>query len=248
MTPGKSVLILVEELLARGPDLEGCARIVELLGGPPLSDEFFRNMRLYSEFLPAAQDHPFTDAQRCLHFLWDYLDRLPWSIDVTFSIPFRRLLARRLFKRCGKSFICEEQVRFNFGPLLEVGDDVFLNRGVFLDSKGGIVLGDSVALAEDVRIFTHGHSEAVHAERSYHRTVISSFAKVYAGASIMPGVTVGEEAIVAAGSVVTKDVPPGVVAAGNPARVLRERKTEGRHGGELTHLWLHRGAFQGGAD
>lgn len=241
----EEMLARIEALMAAGLDGEGAAQIVESLGGPALPPGFFGELRLYSEFLPMAALHPFTEEQRCLHFLWDELDRLPWSLNVAFSIPFRRLVAQRLFGRCGKSFIAEEQVRFNFGQNLEVGDDVFLNRGVFLDTKGGLVLGDGVALAEDVSVFTHIHSESAHSHREYRRTSVERFAKVYAGAVIMPGVTVGEQAIVAARAVVTKDVPPNALVAGSPARVLRERDTQGRSGVELDHRWLHDGAFQG---
>jgi len=54
----------------------------------------------------------------------------------------------------------------------------------------------------------------------------------------MPGVTVGRQAIVASGAMVHKDVPPDMVVAGIPAKIIRERKTEGRSGEELDHIWL----------
>ena len=56
--------------------------------------------------------------------------------------------------------------------------------------------------------------------------------------TIFPGVRVGREAIVASGALVTHDVPAGMVVAGMPAQVLRERQTDGRHGDELDHIWL----------
>jgi len=108
-----------------------------------------------------------------------------------------------------------------------------------LDTKGCIELGNFVALAEDVRIFTHSHSESSHLERTYARVVIEDYAKVYAGATILPGVRVGTESIVAAGALVTRDVPPNGVVAGSPATLIRERKSDGRHGDELDHIWLY---------
>ncbi len=107
-----------------------------------------------------------------------------------------------------------------------------------LDTKGGVILGHSVALAEDVRIFTHSHSEASHIERSYGQVIVEDYAKIYAGATIMPGVTIGTQAIVAAGAMVNQNVPPNMVVAGMPARIIRERKNEGRSGDELDHIWL----------
>lgn len=100
------------------------------------------------------------------------------------------------------------------------------------------MIGNSVALAEDARIFTHSHSEASHMIREYKPVVIEDYAKIFAGATILPGVTVGRESIVAAGATVTADVPSHTVVAGAPAKVIRERKTEGRHEDELDHIWL----------
>jgi acetyltransferase-like isoleucine patch superfamily enzyme len=163
---------------------------------------------------------------------------------VDFSFPFRRMIAERLFKRCGERFNAEQNVQFNFGQNLEVGSDVFINRNVFLDSKGGIELGDSVGLGENVIVFTHTHSESVHSERSYGKVTIGAYAKIYSASMILPGVIVGEQAIVAAKSMVVHDVPPNVVVAGTPATVIRERRNEGRNGSDLEHIWLKDGAFQ----
>jgi acetyltransferase-like isoleucine patch superfamily enzyme len=179
-----------------------------------------------------------------MHFLWDALDKLPMSIIVDFSIPFRRMLAKRLFATCGRNFIAEEYVRFNFPQNLEVGDDVFLNRGVFLDTKGGVTLGNYVGLAEDVQVFTHKHSESDHVVRKYEKVVLKDFVMVNSGAMILPGVTIGEQAIVAARALVHDDVPPNAVVGGVPAKVLRDRRTDGRTRKELNHIWLHKSAFQ----
>ena len=227
-----------EELLARVHEPEAVLDLLAIIEAPPLEYDTVCRISLYAETLPKAEEHPFSPAERHMHFLWDAFDKLPLCLIVPFSIPFRRLVAERLFARCGRAFVCEENVRFNFGQFLEVGDNVFFNRGVFLDTKGGVVIGDSAALAEDVRIFTHGHDEASHMTRTYAPVVIGAYAKVYAGATIMPGVTVGEQALVASGAVVTHDVPPNMVAAGIPAKVIRERRTCGRCGEELEHIWL----------
>ena len=231
-------LAAIESLIEEGLSARAVAEVLSILEAPPLSLEILEHVRLYSEALPKGHETPFTPQQRYLHFLWDYLDRLPLGLIVSFSIPFRRLIAKHLFKRCGAALIVEEHVTFNFGQFIELGDHVFFNRGVFLDSKGGIVIGNSVALAEDARIFTHSHSEASHMIREYKPVVIEDYAKIFAGATILPGVTVGRESIVASGATVTADVPSHTVVAGAPAKVIRERKTEGRHEDELDHIWL----------
>jgi acetyltransferase-like isoleucine patch superfamily enzyme len=237
-------LLAIGQIVDAGVDAQGAAYILDLMGASSFPPEILGEIRLYSEYLPKAQESAFTREQRYLHFLWDSLDKLPISVIVDFAIPFRRVIAKRLFKRCGKDFIAEENVRFNFGQNLEIGDDVFMNRGVYLDAKGGIVLEDFVGLGERVEVYTHTHSESEHGRRSYGRVVIKSFAKIYAQAMILPGVTVGEQAIVAAKSLVNKDVEPNMVVAGIPAGVIRERNTNGRMKGELNHIWLHDSAFQ----
>lgn len=73
---------------------------------------------------------------------------------------------------------------------------------------------------------------------------IRDFARVYSNSMILPGVTVGEQAIIAAKSLVTRDVEPNTVVAGAPAKPVRGRQTEGHEGLELHHLWLKDGAFQ----
>ncbi len=227
-----------ETLITAGLNAVSINEILRIIEAPALSAAILERIMLYNETLPRAADYPYTPGQRYLHFLWDAFDKTALSLIVPFSIPFRRLIAKHLFKSCGQALIAEENVRFNFGNLLELGDGVFFNRGVFLDTKGGVSLGNSVALAEDVRIFTHTHSEASHIVRTYGRVVVEDYAKIYAGATIMPGVTVGSQAIVAAGSMVNQNVPPNMVVAGTPARVIRERKTEGHTGDELDHIWL----------
>jgi acetyltransferase-like isoleucine patch superfamily enzyme len=148
-------------------------------------------------------------------------------VATNFSIPFRRILAKKLFLKCGKNFCAESNIRFNFGQYMSVGNDVFLNAGTFIDSKGGVTIGDAVGIGEFVRIFTHTHSESNHAERTYAPVTIDDYAKIYTGAMIFPGVSIGEQAIVAGGAVVTGDVPPNTVVAGIPAKPIRARKNGG---------------------
>lgn len=235
----KGKLEEIEKIIGSGLEADGTKRVLSIVGGPDYSLDLIKELTLYSELLPAGREPTFTARQRYLHFLWDVFDKLPMCLFVNFAMLFRRLIAENLFRKCGIGFISEENSRFNFGQNLEVGDFVFFNRGVFIDSKGGVMIGNSVCLTEDVRIFTHTHSEASHIIREYNPVVIKDYAKIYTGAIILPGVTIGEQAIVAARSVVAQDVPPNMVVAGSPARVIRERKTEGKSGDELDHIWLY---------
>jgi len=233
-----SKLTRIEKLLDTELTSERVNEILVLLGSTPMEEAVLNNLFLYNETLPKAEESPFSEHDRFMHFLWDAFDKLPMCLVVPFAIPFRRAMAERMFASCGKGVIIEENLRFNFYKLISIGEGTFINRNAYLDSKGSISIGEYVGIAEDVRIFTHGHSESSHLERSYSPVVIGDYAKVYSGVTILPGVSIGKEAIVGSGAMVTKDVPDGMVATGIPAKVVRERHCDGRHGYDLDHLWL----------
>lgn len=239
-----SLLSEVQGLIRSGLDEEKTGVILNRIGCPVPPGPFLSQVRLFSEYLPLAREYPFSEEQRYLHFLWEAVDHSPLSLAVNFSIPFRRMIAKKLFRRCGRNFCCENGVRFNFPQFIEVGDDVFINEGTFIDSKGGLTIGNSVGISEFVRIMTHTHSEANHTERIYGRVVIGDYARISLGSTIFHGISIGEEAIVASCSVVTRDVPAHHVVAGVPAEVVHERHTGGRHREQLNHIWLAGGAFQ----
>lgn len=239
-----SLLEEIGDILNSGLDIDGAMKVLSLTGCPAPPAAAIREMRVYAEYLPKAVENPFSEELRCLQFLWEVIDRSSLSIAVNFAFPYRRMIAKRLFGSCGKNFCSEANVRFNFGRLIKAADDVYFNHGVYIDSKGGVTFGNYVGVAEFVRIFSHNHSESDHAIRCYDPVVIDDYAVLSVGSTVLPGVTVGEGAVVAGGAVVTKDVPPWSLVAGIPARVIRERVTEGRRGAELNHLWLHDGAFQ----
>jgi len=240
----EAMLDAVGERISAGLTAERAAEAIAILGGPEYPPSIVRQTRLWNDYLPRAAELPYSEEQRCLHFLWESFDRLPICTAMPLAIPLRRMIAGKLFKKCGKNFICEEGCRFNFGHNIEVGDNVMWNRGSYLDSKGGISFGDWSAAAENVTIFTHSHHEDNHAMRSYAPVKIGAFAKLYAHSTILPGVTIGEQAIVAANAMVNKDVPANMLVGGVPAKVIRERKTEGNKREELEHYWLHDRAWQ----
>ena len=104
---------------------------------------------------------------------------------------------------------------------LVVGDNVFINSNCLAMARGGITIEDDVMLAANVQLLSNNHDE-------YNRNVllckpilIKKGAWIGAGVSILPGVTIGEYAIVGAGAIVTKDVGDYEVAVGVPAKVVK---------------------------
>lgn len=102
---------------------------------------------------------------------------------------------------------------------VEVGNRVTIKCGVFL--WDGISLEDDVFVGPNAT-FTNDKYPRSRQHKPFERTYVRRGATVGANATILPGVTIGEKAIVAAGSVVTRDVPAGVIVAGNPAKLMRD--------------------------
>jgi len=110
------------------------------------------------------------------------------------------------------------------GVHIRVGRNVFVNQNCTFYDLGGIDIGDEVMIGPNVSLITSGHPLEPSRRRDgvvARPIVIERNVWIAAGATIIGGVTVGENAVVAAGSVVTRDVPPDTLVAGNPARVIR---------------------------
>lgn len=111
----------------------------------------------------------------------------------------------------------------DFGKNIRVGANIFINHGCEFMDRGGITIGDRVLFDPKVNLITIGHPIDPENRRSTicAPIVIKENAWIAVGASIMPGVTIGENAIVSAGAVVTRDVPPNTIVAGIPARIVK---------------------------
>lgn len=117
------------------------------------------------------------------------------------------------------------------GVNIRVGRDVFINQGCTLSDIGGISIGDEVFIGPRVSLITSGHPVDPAFRRSHivaAPIAIERGVWLCAGSTVLHGVTVGEDAVVAAGAVVTRDVPAGALVGGVPARVLRSVRPEDR--------------------
>ncbi|WP_433794373.1 sugar O-acetyltransferase [Actinoplanes sp. CA-252034] len=138
----------------------------------------------------------------------------------------REAILRRLLKSVGEGCHFEPTFRCEFGFNISIGDAFYANFDCVMLDGGGITIGDHVLFGPRVGIYTSNHAiDAVEraAGACYAKPVtIGDDVWIGGGVTINPGVSIGDGAIVASGSVVTKPIPAGVIAAGVPARVLRE--------------------------
>lgn len=112
----------------------------------------------------------------------------------------------------------------NFGRFIDIGKHVFINHACSFLDMGGITLEDHVLLGPRVNLITENHPLSPSERRGMlcQPILIKRNAWIGAGATILPGVTIGENAVVAAGAVVNKDVPDNAVVAGVPAKIVKK--------------------------
>lgn len=156
-----------------------------------------------------------------IHLLHVILDLLPSFVRV----PVWRLL----LGKCGPGVMIDQRVYFKYPWLTRIGADVSINRGVEfypgLMVRATIDIGDRVRIAPNVRFHTAGHDPRDPDLKDVASPIVVE-ADVWLGASalILPGVRIGRGAIVAAGAVVNRDVPPSTIVGGVPAKVIGIRE------------------------
>ena len=138
-------------------------------------------------------------------------------------------LMKEIFAECGENTYIQRPVYANWGcSHVHLGSNIYANFNLTLVDDGHIYVGDWVQFGPNVTVATAGHPvlpelRSGSAFLQYNKDVhIERGVWIGAGAVILPGVTIGENSVIGAGSVVNRDIPANVVAAGNPCRVIRE--------------------------
>jgi acetyltransferase-like isoleucine patch superfamily enzyme len=180
-----------------------------------------RNITLEPEFYADCDDARFQPVKPLL-WLWYSFDRTPLAgQNVDLGVKLRRLLATRIFKSCGENFKAFHNVEFSFGYNMEVGDNVVIHRNVLLDDRGGIRLGNSVSVSDYANIYSHTHSIVDQRDVTNALTILEDGVRITYHATVLAGVHVGEQGMVGAVAVATKDVKPYHVYVGIPAKSVR---------------------------
>lgn len=142
----------------------------------------------------------------------------------------REAIIRQVFGQVGESPWIEGPFQADIGVTTTLGDRVYINHNLYLLDSGGVTIGNDVRIGPNCGIYTpqHAYDPALRAagyERSF-PVVIGDNVWIGGSVSILGGVTIGENSIIGAGSVVTRDIPANVIAVGSPCRVLRELTEE----------------------
>lgn len=137
----------------------------------------------------------------------------------------REEIIRSLFGRTGKSFLIEQPFYCDYGYNIEIGENFYSNVNCVILDGAKVTFGDNVFVAPNCGFYTAGHAMDVEqrAQGLEYAYPIKVGSNVWIGAHVcvLPGVTIGDNTIIGAGSVVNKSIPANVLAVGNPCRVVR---------------------------
>lgn len=138
----------------------------------------------------------------------------------------RATIMQSLFKAVGERVWIEPDFRCEFGKNITIGNDVYINFGCVILDCGQVTIGNNTLIGPNVGLFSGNHTIDAQ-ERAVGGLIpkpitIGNRVWICGHCTIVPGVTIGDDTVIGAGSVVTHDIPAGVVAAGNPCRVLRQ--------------------------
>jgi acetyltransferase-like isoleucine patch superfamily enzyme len=183
--------------------------------------------RRWSMHVRAPEARPVFDRVNSAIAITERLNRLPYADQDA----IRAVWAELTDSEIDPTFRLIPPVYSEQGINIRVGRNVFINQNCTLSDIGGITIGDEVFIGPRVSLITSGHPVDPEFRRSHivaGPIAIERGVWLCAGATVLHGVTVGEDSVVAAGAVVTHDVPAGVLVAGVPARVLRSVRPDDR--------------------
>ena len=182
-----------------------------------MSDQKQRMLR--GELYIADDPELFADAERC--------DRLLRAYNATGAAELeeRRRILEELLGGIGEETGIRPPLYMDYGYQTTIGARCFLNLGVVILDVARVTIGDDVQIGPNVQILTPTHPLDADQRRSKLEAaepiVIGDNVWLGGGVIVCPGVTIGRDTVVGAGAVVTRDLPSGVLAVGNPARVIR---------------------------
>ena len=151
--------------------------------------------------------------------------RITWDLNTIYrdSAGVRMIMEKLTGRKIDETTRIVPPFYTDFGKFTRFGKNAFVNSGCTFMDRGGIYIGDDVFIGPGAKLITENHAESPALRRHVYSNPITvkRGAWIGAGAIILPGVTIGENSIVAAGAVVTKDVLSNAVVGGTPARFIR---------------------------
>ena len=166
-----------------------------------------------------------SEAHQCMHVLAQEALGLTAKLNGSYHSPeeVREIMSQITGKPLDETFAMFPPFYTECGKNIHIGKNVFINCGCHFQDQGGIYIGDDVLIGSYVVLATINHGQAPKERGNNYPAPIHIGNKVWIGshATILPGVTIGENAVIAAGAVVTKDVPANAIVGGVPAKIIK---------------------------
>jgi acetyltransferase-like isoleucine patch superfamily enzyme len=186
-----------------------------------------RNVTLEPEYYHELDRERFAEVKPLI-WLWEMFDKSPLGENIHLGVRFRRLLAPRIFKRCGHNFKAFQYVKLSFGYNLEVGDNVVIHRHVLLDDRGGIRIEDGASVSDFANIYSHTHDIDDPKLVATPRTVLGRGVRITYHATVLAGVHVADDSMVGAMALATRDTEASTVHVGIPAKPVKRKPGQPR--------------------
>lgn len=138
----------------------------------------------------------------------------------------REKCIRQLFGKTGNIFLIEQPFYCDYGYNIEIGENFYANMNCIILDSANVLFGDNVFIGPSCGFYTAGHPLDVEQRNKgleyAYPIIVGNNVWIGAQVCVLPGITIGNNTVIGGGSVVTKNIPPNVVAGGNPCRVIRE--------------------------
>jgi acetyltransferase-like isoleucine patch superfamily enzyme len=179
-----------------------------------------RNATLEPEYYGDVDASKYSERKPLIWF-WMMYDRSPVGLNHWLGFRIRTMLARHVFKHCGKNVKIFHGVEFSFGYNLTVEDNCTIHKYVLLDDRGEIIIHEGSSVSDYANVYSHAHDLNDGMIVSNHKTEIGPKARITYHATVLSGVKVGEHGMLGSMGVASKNIDPFTVAAGIPAKPVK---------------------------
>jgi acetyltransferase-like isoleucine patch superfamily enzyme len=179
-----------------------------------------RNATLEPEYYGDVDAAKYAERKPLIWF-WMMYDRSPLGLNHWLGFRMRAMLARHVFKHCGRNVKIFHGVEVSFGYNLTVEDNCTIHKYVLLDDRGELIIHEGSSISDYANVYTHSHDLNDGMIISNHKTEIGPRARVTYHATVLSGLRIAEHGLVGSMGVATKDVPAYHIVGGVPAKTIK---------------------------
>ncbi|WP_158751453.1 acyltransferase [Acidobacterium sp. S8] len=180
------------------------------------------NITLEPEYYGDIDEKKYACIKPLIYF-WQMFDRSPVSLNHWLGFRFRAMLGRHIFKHIGKNVKIFHGVEFTFGYNLTIEDDCVIHKYVMLDDRGELIIRKGTSISDYAAVYSHAHDPVESGIVENRKTEIGPGARLTYHSAVMAGVKVGENTMLGAMGVATKDVADHSIVGGVPAKQLKTK-------------------------